>query len=67
MIILNLRNSGEYGDENNILIIEDENVSNIFSSTLNNFAAISSSYNVIKPFNFKIIIKNDDYKIENIK
>lgn len=151
---ISLTNSGEYGDENNILIIEDENVSNtlfeneefkdkindllkeyntdikeklisfsggdlllslhnatlnlkaskkengnwdlmieiidkydftdikdlkdyvtstdsimmsISSSTLNNFAAISSSYNVIKPFNFKIIIKNDDYKIENIK
>lgn len=39
----------------------------IFSSTLNNFAAISSSYNVIKPFNFKLKIKNDDYKIENMK
>ncbi len=39
----------------------------IFSSTLNNFAAISSSYNVIKPFNFKLKIKNDDYRIENMK
>ena len=39
----------------------------IFSSTLNNFAAISSSYNVIKPFNFKLKIKNDDYKIDNMK
>lgn len=36
----------------------------IFSSTLNNFSAISSSYNVIKPFNFKLKIKNEDYKIE---
>ena len=35
----------------------------IFSSTLNNFAAISSSYNVIKPFNFKLKIKNENYKI----
>lgn len=37
----------------------------LFSSILNNFAAVSSSYNVIKPFNFKIKIKDDDYKIEN--
>lgn len=39
----------------------------LFSSTLNNFAAISSSYNVIKPFNFKIKVKNDNYKVENIE
>ena len=39
----------------------------LLSSTLNNFAAISSAYNVIKPFNFKLKIKNDDYIIENIK
>lgn len=35
----------------------------IFSSTLNNFAAISSSYNVIKPFNFMIKIDKDNYEI----
>ncbi len=39
----------------------------LFSSTLNNFAAISSSYNVIKPFNFKIKITNDDYKLDDIE
>ncbi len=33
----------------------------LFSSTLNNFAAISSSYNVIKPFNFVIKIDKEDY------
>ena len=35
----------------------------LLSSTLNNFAAISSSYNVIKPFNFIIKITKEDYKI----
>ena len=37
----------------------------LLSSTLNNFAAISSSYHVIKPFHFILKITNDDYKIEN--
>ena len=36
----------------------------LFSSTLNNFAAISSSYGVIKPFNFMIKMKVKNYKIE---
>ena len=36
----------------------------LFSSTLNNFAAISSSYGVIKPFNFMIKMKIKNYKIE---
>ena len=35
----------------------------LLSSTLNNFATISSSYNVIKPFNFLIKIKNENYKM----
>lgn len=40
----------------------------LLSSTLNNFAAVSSSYNVIKPYNFKIKIIKDDYKFdENIE
>ncbi len=43
----------------------DSIIMSLFSSTLNNFAAISSSYNVIKPFNFVIKITKDDYKIEN--
>ena len=30
-----------------------------------NFAAISSSYNVIKPFNFIIKVKKENYKIQN--
>ena len=37
----------------------------IFSSTLNNFAAVSSSYGVIRPFYFIIKIKNSDYIIED--
>lgn len=36
----------------------------LFSSTLNNFAAVSSSYGVIKYFNFLIKINTNDYKIE---
>lgn len=36
----------------------------IFSSTLNNFAAISSSYNVIKPYNFVIKMNVKNYKID---
>ena len=36
----------------------------LFSSTLNNFAAISSSYGVINPFNFMIKMKVKNYKIE---
>ena len=43
----------------------DSLLMSLLSSTLNNFAAISSSYHVIKPFNFVIKITNDDYKIEN--
>ena len=43
----------------------DSIIMSLLSSTLNNFAAISSSYNVIKPFNFVIKIKNEDYKIQN--
>lgn len=35
-----------------------------FSSTLNNFAVISSLYGVIKPFRFIIKIKIDNYRIE---
>lgn len=35
----------------------------LFSSTLNNFAAISSSYNVIKPFNFIIKVNVKDYQV----
>ena len=41
----------------------DSVMMSLFSSTLNNFATISSLYNVIKPFNFIIKITNDDYKI----
>ena len=37
----------------------------ILASTLNNYAAVSSSFGVIRPFNFIIKIKNSDYKIEN--
>lgn len=37
----------------------------LFSSTLNNFAAISSSYNVIKPFHFVIKIDKEDYIMES--
>ena len=44
----------------------DSVIMSLLSSTLNNFATISSSYNVIKPFNFIIKITNDDYKIQNI-
>lgn len=37
----------------------------LFSSTLNNFAAISSSYGVLKTFNFMIKMKIENYKIES--
>lgn len=36
----------------------------LFSSTLNNFAAISSSYRVIKPYNFVIKMNIKDYKFD---
>ena len=41
----------------------DSIIMSLLSSTLNNFATISSSCNVIKPFNFIIKITNDNYKI----
>lgn len=37
----------------------------ILASTLNNFAAVSSSYGVIKPFKYVIRVKNNDYKVED--
>ena len=38
---------------------------NILASTLNNFAAVSSSYGVIRPFNYVIKVKNNNYKVED--
>lgn len=38
---------------------------NILASTLNNFAAISSSYGVIRPFDYVIKVKNNDYKMKD--
>ena len=69
----------EFKEYINILLTDEEiNIENklisfyggdlllsLHDATLNNFATISSSYNVIKPFNFVIKITNDDYKIEN--
>ena len=43
----------------------DSIIMSLLSSTLNDFAAISSSYNVIKPFNFIIKVKKENYKIQN--
>ena len=37
----------------------------ILASALNNFAAVSSAYGVIRPFAFIIKASNSDYKIEN--
>lgn len=34
----------------------------LLASELNNYAAISSSYNVIKPYAFKIILNIDNYR-----
>ena len=48
---------------NDYLESDDSLKMSLLSSTLNNFAAVSSAYNVIKPFNFVIKMHVTDYKM----